>query len=180
MRIVDAHFELLTEVSIDRVFGEVGVYVIWDSQARVRPTYIGEGVIIERLSSQVDRVAFPVRGYIAILDYHGPMQTKKDAEIVEAVLLEIGDETDRYPRLNSQRGSHKQIKKVLAYDNTLRVKVSGYDPFMHPRAPRPIEQNRWVTIYSQPKAEAWDAPFCDDRHYSCWTHPWRWRRHKQG
>ena len=53
MRVIRATFERMTEVTIDRLFGATGVYVLWAPRARARPSYLGEGYLLRRLSEQV-------------------------------------------------------------------------------------------------------------------------------
>jgi hypothetical protein len=61
--------------------------VLWDSQARARPSYIGEGNILKRLVAEhAARFALPRDGYAAPLD-GSAQRAKADAEIVEALLL---------------------------------------------------------------------------------------------
>ena len=50
MHTIRVNFESLREVHLGNLFGACGVYVLWDSQAQARPTYIGEGNILKRLS----------------------------------------------------------------------------------------------------------------------------------
>lgn len=51
--------------------GQTGIYVLWDAQAKARPTYVGEGNILKRLADHARRddrrFAKPLDGYIAVI-----------------------------------------------------------------------------------------------------------------
>lgn len=90
-------FVRFEDVSFAYVLRGIGVYVIWDSQARVKPSYIGQGNVLSRLSVHAKDFSFPVRGYIAILGNTGRKKENKDAKIIEALLLGVAKQTDRFP-----------------------------------------------------------------------------------
>jgi hypothetical protein len=43
------------EIHLSDLIGAIGVYVIWDSRAKARCTYIGEGLILKRLADHAQR-----------------------------------------------------------------------------------------------------------------------------
>jgi len=86
MRVIKASFQRIVETILPDLIEAVGVYVIWDGQARARPTYIGEGTILKRLADHSSRFAKPFDGYIAILGDTSSGTAKHEAEIVEAVV----------------------------------------------------------------------------------------------
>ena len=46
-----AEFVRFADLHLRSLFGMVGVYVLWDSRAIARPTYIGEGNVLKRLEA---------------------------------------------------------------------------------------------------------------------------------
>src|SRR2546428_3850191 len=99
MHIVNLEFFSLETEPVAKLFGETGVYVLWSPYACDRPTYIGEGVILKRLSRHVDWLTRGVTGLGAVTSLEGTnfRQAKIDAEIGEAVLLRIADDIGGYP-----------------------------------------------------------------------------------
>ena len=128
MRVIKAEFPRLDEHSLPGLIGAVGVYVIWDGQARARPTYLGEGTILKRLAEHSTRFALPFDGYIAILGDLSSRTAKRESEIVEALLLSVAYETDRLPVHNRAPGKTTGLQRIFRSHGVLRVSVSGYDP----------------------------------------------------
>ena len=97
MHVIHANFELLSEVPVTELFGFVGTYVLWDGQARVKPSYIGEGNLLKRLVDHSRDYATPLNGYIAVLGEAKRKKAKRDAQILETALLEAAAATRRRP-----------------------------------------------------------------------------------
>src|SRR5438445_8388965 len=128
MRVIRVSFDRISEITLPDLIEAVGVYVIWDGQARARPTYIGEGTILKRLADHSSRFAKPFDGYIAILGDKSSTTAKHEAEIVEALLLAVAEATDRLPPHNVAPGKAHRIAKGFRSRGVLRVSVAGYDP----------------------------------------------------
>lgn len=163
MHIIDIHFEKMTYMPITYVLGSIGVYVIWDSQAKARPSYIGEGNILKRLVEHNNRFARPLDGYVALLDISPWQRAKADAEIVEALLLEIASATDRSPSVNVAWGKLRRVEGIFERHGTLRVNVRGFDPFIHPATARPLVATKRITVRPD-----------NDGDMLC-EHNWKWR-----
>src|SRR5215510_16115796 len=88
MEIVRAEFFRLDEVPLSSLIGAVGVYVIWDGKAQSRPTYVGEGTILERVGQHASRFTRPFDGYLAVLGDWSANRPKREAEILEACCLQ--------------------------------------------------------------------------------------------
>lgn len=104
---VTVEFTRFEDITFAEVLCGIGVYVIWDSQTRAKPSYIGKGNILSRLSSHDEKFAFPVKGYIALIGNTGSKRESRDAEVVEAMLLEVARVTDRWPTHNRNSGKVK-------------------------------------------------------------------------
>lgn len=135
---IPAHFQRLDQITVAELFDTVGIYVLWDSQAKVRPSYIGEGDILSRLSSHSTKFAMPLNGYVAVLGNWSRKYFKTDGEVVEAVLLEISKRIGCYPLHNRQSGSTTAIDKAFRNDRVVKVRVSGFDPFKPPGNVKPL------------------------------------------
>jgi hypothetical protein len=97
MHVIRAECFRLDEASVAGLIGAVGVYVIWDGQARARPTYTGEGTILSRLAQHSGRFARSFDGYVAVLGDDSTKAAKRAPCIVEALLLAVAEDTDRLP-----------------------------------------------------------------------------------
>lgn len=115
---LNAEFRRLDEISVADLFEAIGTYVLWDSQAKVRPSYIGEGDLLSRFSSHSMKFAMPLNGYVAVLGNWSRKYFKTDGEVVEAVLLEISKRIGCYPLHNRQSGSTAAIDKAFRNDTT--------------------------------------------------------------
>jgi len=130
MKAVDVEFVRLSDVSLEDLLGATGVYAVWSGKARVRPTYIGEGVILERVAAHVKEFAWPLRGVLAIPQAKTWREQKEKSEIAEALLLAVAKEVDLFPTRNKRYGNEKKVKKALRKHNVLRLNVKGYDPLL--------------------------------------------------
>lgn len=132
MEIIKATFDRLTEISFVDLPRAVGVYVIWAGRARARPTYIGQGTLLKRLAEHATWLELPVDGYIAILGDRSSRVAKRNAEIIEALLPAVAEDTDRLPTRNIASGKTTGLDRVFRSHGVLRVSVTGYDPLAIP------------------------------------------------
>src|SRR5437867_6169482 len=121
MHVVNLKFFSLETEPAAQLFGETGVYVLWSPYAYDRPTYIGEGIVLKRLSRHVDWLTRGVTGLGAVTSLEGisSRQAKIDAEIGEAVLLWIADKIGRYPTKNRAPGKRKRVDAIFHRHATL-------------------------------------------------------------
>lgn len=146
MHVIDAQFERLTDIPVGFLFGCMGTYVLWDSQAKARPSYVGEGNILKRLVQHVERFAAPLDGYVAPLHEPSWQRAKAHAEIVEALLLHVAYETDRGPSTNVASGKLRALDAIFRSHGTLRVNVRGFDPLLPPWAARPLRGAKQIVL----------------------------------
>ncbi len=143
-----AEFRRLTDITLVDVYDEIGVYVLWSSIATVRPSYIGEGNVLSRFLDHTGKswAARPLHGVMALLDHSTDKQTKAAGVLIEAALLDIAEETDRYPPNNSVSGK-RTFGPLLRgrTDGTIRIVVSGQDPLLPPERP-PMRDNKWIVF----------------------------------
>ena len=143
MHPIDIKFVPFDEIPFGQVLKGVGVYVIWKRQARGKPSYIGKGDILDRLSKHDDRFA-SVDGYIGLLGTKARRTDDQDSCIVEALLLEVAFHTDRWPTHNSKEGHWKTVDRAFRLHGLVRVTVRGCDPFGPPHAPRRMERPKHI------------------------------------
>lgn len=148
---IEVKFTRFAELHISNLFGIVGVYVLWDARAHARPTYIGEGNILKRLGDHSQRekhkFARPVDGYVAILGEKKRKISKYESKAVERLLLDVASNIDCMPTHNRAPGAGRVIRLFCDIEPTLRVKVSGFDPFFHPKKPKRLEYVKEIRVH---------------------------------
>lgn len=135
MRVIKAEFEPLRDVSVDRLFGATGVYVLWTGRAVFRPTYVGEGYLLDRFSQHAIRFGDALVGCLAILGYESTQKIKDEAQIIEHLLLDVAKQIDRFPIQNKSRGVAAGVKDMFNRHGVLRVHLGGIDPLRDPTIP---------------------------------------------
>jgi len=144
MYVINAKFARLADVSLQEVLGCIGVYVLWRPAADVRPSYLGQGVLLKRIWDHTKRFGSDIEGYIAAMKEGGESRRKTDAEIVEHTLLEAGRRIDQVPLHNEAGGSLAAVfKRGAAGHQTIRVNVLGYHPL------------RWNMVLSHATSLVW-------------------------
>ncbi len=141
---IELAFTRFDDVTLNRLLGAIGVYVIWDARARARPTYIGEGLLLKRFAQHVvrdgRRFAKPWDGYVAVMHGSTPGVHKDEARAGERILLDIAAQTDRAPKVNRHPGA-ATVVRGFCRDEPLCFIIRGYDPLLPPwqarRLPRP-------------------------------------------
>ena len=146
MYIIRIKFYRLQEIRITELVGAVGVYVIWDGRAKSRPSYIGEGGILKRFSEHSTRFSKPFDGYIGILGDDTTKVAKREAEIIEFLLLYVADDVDRVPSANKAPGKRKGLERIFRSHGHLRIRVSGYDPLGIPGQTRRLSTSKNIEL----------------------------------
>lgn len=125
MKRIDAEFMKLGEATLDQVLNYYCVYVIWDSQAKKRATYIGYSLNGGQRLGQHEWLASPINGYIAFFD------TKEEAKCVEAWLIDSGNHLDRLQEHN-EVSPFSILNKMFKQHGKIKIYLKGYNPFSHP------------------------------------------------
>lgn len=148
MYTLQAAFRPFNQIHIADLFGQTGVYVFWDAHARAKPTYIGEGNVLKRFGDhsvrELRRFARPLDGYVCLIGDRARRMHKEDACMLEYALLRVAAHTDRSPNVNVHSGNEAALRACLRADRTVRIAVTGYDPFCHPRSARPLRQRKEI------------------------------------
>jgi hypothetical protein len=162
MHVIDLDFVSFDDQPVGDLFGQVGVYVLWHRSADRRPTYLGEGDLLARLSKHDDWLSRDVSGVAAITSHGGTVRprAKKDAEIAEAVLLELADLIDRYPTRNEARGKRNRVHDVFDLHGVLRLNVTGNHPFRHPwQAGSRLRSKSTISLRGTPEGIRIESPW---------------------
>jgi len=112
---IDVNFVKLSEIRLDWLAeGLVGVYVLYSGYSRCNPTYIGEGVILDRFYAHLHNkemfLTKPISGVMAITGDKLRKYWKEEAQIVEWALLNIAFETNRFPTRNIKPGNSRIVR----------------------------------------------------------------------
>ncbi len=146
MESISVTFNRLPDLTFEGLCYAVGVYVLWAGKSLARPTYIGEGDIMDRLGKHRRRFPRPMDGYVAILGDGEARTTKRHGEVVEAVLLAIAERVDRYPTRNKKGGKLRYLNRFFAAHATVKLVFDGYDPLLEPGVTCPMSTRRTVRI----------------------------------
>jgi hypothetical protein len=150
MHIINLTFTRFNGTPFSILFRAIGVYIIWDGRQRIRPSYIGEGNILERFATEhTKRFSRPIDRYVAILGDISDSSHKPNARISETLLLEVAKDIDREPTVNVAKGHVKPIGKVFENHGVLKVSVSGFDPFFPPWSPRLLNIKKFIHLRRQ-------------------------------
>ncbi|HEX8069945.1 MAG TPA: hypothetical protein VF546_08340 [Pyrinomonadaceae bacterium] len=150
MHIINLNFTRFSRTPFSILFRAIGVYVIWDGRQKIRPSYIGEGNILERFAKEhTKRFSRPIDGYVAILGDISNRSYKPDARISERLLLEVGKLIDRYPTVNISEGFLKPIRDIFENHGVLKINVSGFDPFFPPWSPNQLKTKKVVRLHKE-------------------------------
>jgi hypothetical protein len=170
MHIITVKFRRLSDLTIPDLLGEIGVYVLWDGHAKARPTYIGEGNVLQRLVRHESRFAKPLDGFAAILTNSTRtwQRAKADGTIVEALLLRVASDTDRRPAVNVAPGQLRALDDILGRHGTVRIHVRGCDPLRPPEELPTLTSSKQIILRESGSGELEVQ------------HDWRLRRLRRG
>jgi hypothetical protein len=150
MHIINLKFFRFDKTPFSILFRAIGVYVIWDSRQIIRPSYIGEGNILERFAKEhTRRFSRPIDGYVAIWGDISNRSHKPDVRISERLLLKVAELIDRYPTVNKAPGFLKPIRDVFENHGVLKINATGYDPFFRPWSPHPLNTKKFIHLRRQ-------------------------------
>ena len=126
---IRAHFENLEDLSVQELFGAMGVYVLWTADQWSRPSYIGEGNLFRRINDHHDEwLGRKGGGVAAILGYTTERRAKLDAETIEATLLRATSMLGMAPPKNSQGAKEGAIYQRGGGHQVIRVNITGAHP----------------------------------------------------
>lgn len=139
MYAIDIEFVPTHEWKFIDLMDGLGVYSLWSERAMVRPSYIGEGHVADRIHNEHRKDANKISptsfaGCIGILGYKPAKTPKHEAVIVESMLLYVSEQIDRWPIHNTKAGQQKRVNNILRNHPTLRISIRGCDPLLPPES----------------------------------------------
>ena len=146
---IPLRFERFADASVESIFRQVGVYVLWDDECTTAPAYIGQGMLLGRLGDHARnryRFSGSIDGYMAVLGGCEKLRNPtllategEEAPIVsqmalnaESLLIQRAREIGISPRENVRRGVHKHLRSWCSAFGTVDIRISGHDPLIHP------------------------------------------------
>jgi len=144
MKSIHCDLVKFNEAKLADVLNCYSVYIIWDSQSQKRATYIGFSEnVATRLGDHTKKwLAKPINGYIAFF------KDKEEALLVEALLIDIGLDTDRLQDHNEMSGHMKYLEKFYNLHGKIKIYINNFDPFSVPLKSRKLESPKMINIVS--------------------------------
>ena len=184
MHEIPISFERLSEIPASELLGNIGVYVLWDSNATKCPSYIGEGHILQRLLDHRGKFAMPIDGYVAITGDSKRRYHKANAQVVELLLLAISERIGMPPKQNKKSGSLTSLIKRFGRSKKPRKNSGIMDFFIC--ADR-VSSHRKLKVHLKKGFDPFDHPAEANRQKTTWTievsrreerfflshHPWK-------
>ncbi len=147
MLVISATFRRMDEISVEEALNADGVYVIWRGKNKVRPADIGQGKLLDRIAKkQLKKPHSEVSVLIAVMKDSSPGINKENAELVQALLLEVARQINRWPTEAKKNGALKKVDEWLETCHTIGVNVRGYDPLLYPARP-PLRKTKKIHAY---------------------------------
>lgn len=155
MKSYEVEFQPFVDLSLYQALGKVGCYVVWDNKSEKCATYIGSGELLERVRKHSYDPKFekPLNGYAAILP------DKDTANMVEALLIDIGWEKVRGASHNRKMGPWSTLERHCLDHKILKFYVTGYDPFVCPSSKRALRERKKIEVFHDPDSGEvhWDS-----------------------
>lgn len=149
-------------------FGEPAVYIIFTEKSEKDPAYIGHGNLLSRLAyfqdntmDSNDQVESVLVGFLD--DPSDYESDKEELEIVEAALLLIAQDVDRWPIYNSVRGAKNKVAELFYDHGKVRITISGVVPI---RLPSGGKDGKFTI----------DLEWDEEQEDFVASHPWRSKR----
>jgi len=149
MYTIKLDFENIKEAPLEELFGALGVYVLWNPSAYVKPTNIGEGFILDRVLSHHHDDKWLSGNFIGIYARTDgsatPLRAKHDSAIAEAFLLTVADILNCFPPKNQSGGCINKLYALSKHHGKLKLLIKGYHPFIKPDK-RHSRLDDWVEL----------------------------------
>lgn len=161
MDFTKTEFIPFADIHISDLLGKVGVYILWDSRSSNRPTYIGEGLILERFCKHRETFGTEFDGYVGIVGDTSRRYFKEEGEFLEAVFLWISERIGKFPTRNKQKNYKSPFEKQFRdLERIMNCPIIGFDFFEHPQSTRKLRKQE-IKIQKR------------DNEYYLIDHPWK-------
>ena len=148
MHSVIADFYRFNELTIDQIQGHDGVVVAYGSRAKARASFIFAGEIVTRLKDAWEKESLhSTDGFIALMGNEGKAGDLEDAQLTRAILLMIGDHTDRGGIANIKDADFDKARRRIKLSNMIKLRVKRHDPLIPPWEKSAITDAKEVSVF---------------------------------
>ena len=148
MHSVIADFYRFNELTIDQIQGHDGVVVAYGSRAKARASFIFAGEIVTRLKDAWEKESLhSTDGFIALMGNEGKAGDLENAQLTRAILLMIGDHTDRGGIANIKDADFDKARRRIKLSNMIKLRVKGHDPLIPPWEKSAITDAKEVSVF---------------------------------
>ena len=149
MHSIIADFYRFNELTIDQIQGHDGVVVAYGSRAKARASFIFAGAIVTRLKDAWEKESLhSTDGFIALMGNEGKAGDLENAQLTRAILLMIGDHTDRGGIANIKDADFDKARRRIKLSNMIKLRVKGHDPLIPPWERSVIDEAKEVSVFS--------------------------------
>ena len=158
MHSIIADFYRFNELTIDQIQGHDGVVVAYGSRAKARASFIFAGEIVTRLKDAWEKESLhSTDGFIALMGNEGKAGDLENAQLTRAILLMIGDHTDRGGIANIKDADFDKARRRVKLSNMIRLRVKGHDPLIPPWEKSTLDEAKEVTVFLEKDDLVWDS-----------------------
>jgi hypothetical protein len=154
-----ADFYRFNELTIDQIQGHDGVVVAYGSRAKARASFIFAGEIVTRLKDAWDKESLhSTDGFVALMGNEGKVGDLENAQLTRAILLMIGDHTDRGGIANIKDADFDKARRRVKLSNMIKLRVKGHDPLIPPWEKSALNEAKEVSVFlEKDEMLTWDS-----------------------
>jgi len=158
MHSIIADFYRFNELTIDQIQGHDGVVVAYGSRAKARASFIFAGEIVTRLKDAWEKESLhSTDGFIALMGNEGKAGDLENAQLTRAILLMIGDHTDRGGIANIKDADFDKARRRIKLSNMIKLRIKGHDPLIPPWEKSAIDGVKEVSVFLEEDDLVWDS-----------------------
>jgi hypothetical protein len=148
MHSIIADFYRFNELTIDQIQGHDGVVVAYGSRAKARASFIFAGEIVTRLKDAWEKGSLhSTDGFISLMGNKGKAGDLENAQLTRAILLMIGDHTDRGGIANIKDADFDKARRRIKLSNMIKLRVKGHDPLIPPWEKSAITDAKEISVF---------------------------------
>jgi hypothetical protein len=148
MHSIIADFYRFNELTIDQIQGHDGVVVAYGSRAKARASFIFAGEIVTRLKDAWEKESLhSTDGLIALMGNEDKVGDLENAQLTRAILLMIGDHTDRGGIANIKDADFDKARRRIKLSNMIKLRVKGHDPLIPPWEKSAITDAKEISVF---------------------------------
>jgi len=158
MHSIIADFYRFNELTIDQIQGHDGVVVAYGSRAKARASFIFAGEIVTRLKDAWEKESLhSTEGFIALMGNEDKVGDLENAQLTRAILLMIGDHTDRGGIANIKDADFDKARRRIKLSNMIKLRIKGHDPLIPPWEKSAIDGVKEVSVFLEEDDLVWDS-----------------------